>query len=198
MEATMKGIFVAGGVAVLFFLMMISSCISYGNAETRLRNKINAQVESNKTTFDNVWKIIAQKAQVTDTAKDAFKDIYTNIMDVRYQGGGGDLAKFITEQNPQFDMSLFKDLMNTIEAQRSTFGNEQRKLIAMCNEHNNLLSVFPSSMFLIGRSPIGDDCKIVTSAKTEATFQSGQENDINVFPTKTPPSVAPGAAPGGK
>lgn len=188
-----KGLLVVLGIVALVLVGSISSCVSYGNSEQRLRNQINAQVTSNKVTFDNVWKVIAQKAQVTETAKDAFRDIYVDIMNARYQDGGGQLAKFITEQNPNFDMSLFKDLMNTIEAQRGEFKNEQRKLIDLCRAHNDLLTTFPSWMFLIWRSPIGADCVIVTSAKTDVTFQSGQENDINVFPTKQPP-----AAPGTK
>jgi hypothetical protein len=49
----------------------------------------------------------------------------------------------------------------------------------MKREHDTLCEMFPGSIFLRKRDDIKID--IVTSAKTEDTFKTGQDNDTEVF-----------------
>lgn len=169
------GVFSALAIGLVIFLMYAS----YSNAEVRLRNQVLAQQKNNEAVFDNTWKIIQQQAGVTSEHKDSFRAIYTDIMNARYSKGDGTLMKFIKESNPNFDSSLFKKLMTSIEAQRTVFTREQTKLIDLKREHDNLLQTIPSSFFVGGRPAI--DIKIVTSGKTTQSFATGEDNDVDLF-----------------
>lgn len=151
--------------------------IGYSNAEIRLRNQIAAQQDANGVIYDKVWKVIKQKVQITDRAKDAFKEMYVPLMEGRY-ATGGNFMKWIKEHNPQFDFSLYKDVMNSIEGLRAEFANVQLKLRDLKREHDNLLDTFPGSWFLAGRDHI--KVQLVTSGKTKEVFEIGEENDVDL------------------
>ena len=87
--------------------------------------------------------------------------------------------KWITESNPNFDVSLYKDLSSSIEAERTGFFMEQKKLIDLDREHKVLRQKWPSSMFIGSRADV--EFTIITSDKTEAIYEAGKENDVNVF-----------------
>lgn len=163
------------GLVVISFVMYVN----YSNQEVRLRNAVKAQQEANTTSFDTCWKIIQGQAQVADKYKDSFKEIYTGLMEGRHYEKGGSLMKFITESNPTFDIKLFEKVSNSIEGQRTAFMRDQQKLIDMKREHDNLLVTMPGSFFVGGREPV--EIKIVTSTKTERTFESRKEDEIEVF-----------------
>lgn len=164
-------IFIGIFIAIFYF--------SVSNAEISLRERIEAQQESNEAVFDNTWKIIQQQAQVADEYKNAFQDIYPDLISGRYDQGDGSLMKWIQESNPNFDTKLYDRLMQSIEAQRNKFTNGQNKLIDLKREHDTMLKKFPYSIILTGREEM--DIKIITSTKTEETFESRKEEDINLF-----------------
>jgi hypothetical protein len=51
--------------------------------------------------------------------------MYVPLIEGRYTHGGGQMMQWLKEHNPQFDFSLFKDLMTSIEALRDEFFHEQ-------------------------------------------------------------------------
>ena len=167
------------GLIVVFFTGLIATTVwfSYSNGEIVLRTAISAQQKSCETVFDNTWKIISQKCQIADKYKDAFSKIYPELMEGRYKSGGG-LMKFVTESNPNFDVSLYKDVMTSIEAQRDMFTREQNKLIDLKREHDNLRLTFPSSVVCGNRPEV--TIQIVTSSKTKEAFASGEDNDMKL------------------
>jgi hypothetical protein len=134
--------------------------------------------------YDKVWKILQQSAGVLDKYSADFKDIYTNIMSGRYASDGKNtpMMKWIQESNPNFSSEMYKSLMDKIEAQRSEFAMVQKRLIDIKREDDNLIQQFPGSLFLSGRKPI--EINIVTSTKTENTFKTGKEDDIDLFGKK--------------
>lgn len=166
------------GVVIICWLIGVMMSASYDNREVGLREQIVAQQRANQAVFDEVWKVIQQQAGVADQYSDKFRAIYADIMNARY-AGKDPLLQFITESNPSFDISLYQQLSSTIEAKRASFRREQEKLIDLRREHSTLLKSFPSRYFLAGRKEI--DITIVTSAKTEEAFKTGQENDIDLF-----------------
>jgi len=149
------------------------------NDEIKLKNRVVAQQETCSAYFDKMWKVINQDAQVADKYKDAFKEVYTPLIEGRYSDGGGKLMKWIQEHNPQFDPTLFKKVMEAIESQREGFFMEQTKLIDIDREYQNLVSVFPNTVILGSRT--GIKIKVIKSLKTDNIYKSGQENDVDVF-----------------
>jgi len=181
------GIFLGIGVLTTILLAVyFSMSVDYRNTEIDLRIQIDKQTQVNEIRFDNTWKIIKEKGQVSEKYKDSFKDIYVSIMEGRYGENGrqeGGFMNILQESNPNFDNSLYKDLIQTIEAERKSFEREQKTLISLSEEHDKLISKFPSSFFLSDIKPI--IIKLVTSKNTKQAFDSGEENDIDIFGDST-------------
>lgn len=173
---------IAGVVFILLIGFLIVGFVgmkySYQNDEVELRNQAKAQQEANKIIYDKVWKVISQKAQITDKYEKAFKDIYVQIMDKRYADKNL-LFKFVTEQNPNFSTEMYTQLSNAIEGNRAEFANVQMRLVDIKREHDNLRMKFPSSIFVGDRPEL--DIQIVTSTKTENVFKSGKDDDVKLF-----------------
>lgn len=165
--------------AITFFSMSIHAT----NGEIELRTQVEAQQKKCETYFDKMWKILKEKAGVTDQYKKAFQEIYPSLIAGRYSGqNDGSLMKWVTESNPTFDASMYKDLMQSIEIERTGFNNEQERLIDLNREHSALLQKIPSKWSLGGIKEI--EIKLITSSRTEAAFQSGKEDDIELFEIK--------------
>lgn len=176
----MKKIIVIGISLIALVLIISIIGFSASNKEIRLRNKIPAQEKVVESSFDKMWKIINQKGQVADQYKDVFREIYPTLISGRYGNEkGGTLMKWITEHNPTFDVSLYKDLMNSIEAERTSLFMEQKKLIDLAREHKDILTTFPSSIFVGSRPEI--KITIISSDKTKEVIESGIENDVDLF-----------------
>jgi hypothetical protein len=152
----------------------------YENKEQKLRNLCSAQQDVCKLVFDETWKIISQKAQVAEKYKGAFKEIFPALMEGRYGNErGGALMSFIHESNPSFDVSLYKDLSNSIEAQRHKYTSAQTRLRDIKREHDDIRTTNPGKIF-VGKA---EELKIVlvTSTKTEGVYESGKDDDVTVF-----------------
>lgn len=161
----------------VFILGVGGYCIGTLRTETRLRNRFEAQILINKTNYDTMWKVIQQKTGIANEYKDAFAKIYPELIAGRYSGPS--MMKWIQESNPNFDTSLYSNVMNTIEGLRTGFQREQVHLIDIHREHKNLVEQIPSSFVctIFGRAPIpNSDIKLITSDKTEQAFDSGKEN----------------------
>ena len=168
-------------VALFAGLVLLGLFVSYGNKEVALRTQFEAQQMANTVVYDKVWKVIQQKAGVSDQYADKFKEIYTDIMDARYGSGDGTLMKWIQESNPQFDAGLYKDLSLAIESNRTEFATVQKKLIDIKREHDNLRMMIPSSIFLGIKGVKELEMKLVTSTRTEKAFDTGKDDDIELF-----------------
>lgn len=178
----MKGLLIGIGVIVLLAIGFIMYGIGVSNDEIKLRNRATAQQTTCEAYFDNMWKILQQKAGVTDQYKDAFKEIYPKLMEGRYSDEGKGqqtFMKWIVESNPTFDISLYKDLMDAIEGQRNGFLLEQEKLIDIKQAHDNMRKLFPSSVVVGGRPELV--IVIIKSLKTKEAYSSGEENDVDLF-----------------
>ena len=171
--------------AIFFSLIVIigGMYFTYSNREITLAAQVSTKQEANKAQYDTMWKVISQKAQITEEYKTSFKDIYTAIMEGRYgDERGGSLMSWIQESNPNFDVSLYKDLMVSVEGQREKFLRDQKELIDLNREHDLVITTFPGSLFVGDRPMI--EITVVTSAKTDADFATGQDNDVDVFQKK--------------
>lgn len=152
----------------------------YNNKEINLRNQIEAQRGKIEGVHDKMWKVIKQKAQVTDEYKDAFAEIYPSIMEGRYSGeNDGSLMKWVTEQNPNFDTSLYKDLMQSIEVLRTEFQHSQECMLDLIREHLTLCSTYPSKFFINNVTPI--EYTVISSSNTKIVMDTGIDDDINLF-----------------
>lgn len=160
-------------------VLLAGTYFSVNNEEKQLRNLAEAQRGKIETQYDAMWKIIQQKAKVTDEYKESFKDIFVGIIDGRYSQGDGSLMKWIQESNPNFDSTMYKDLMATIDIKRTEFMNTQNRMLDIIREHKNLCMTAPKCWFVSNDTEI--EYTIVSSTKSKATMQTGIEDDIELF-----------------
>lgn len=175
------GCAVITGVELLILLIMTFYGISINNKEVILRNTIQAKQKDNTNEYDNMWKTIAQTAQVTDAQKNALKEIFVSHAQARAVESKNLLMAWIKESVPNVDTSTFNKLISIIESTREKFTMRQKELIDIKREHDILLDKFPSSIILsiLGRQKI--EITIVTSTRTENAFKTGKDDDIDVF-----------------
>lgn len=166
---------ILGAVLVIGGLLFLS----YSNKEIRLRNAIINKQTDNKNEMDAMWKKISQAAQVTDLQKKALTEIFNGYAQARTPEGGGALAQWVKEAVPSVDQTTFRNLQNIITGSRDGFVMRQKELIDLKREHDNILDTFPGSLILGSRSKI--NIVVVTSDRTEESFKSGKDNNINLL-----------------
>lgn len=171
------------GIAGIVILAIVIWAVSLSNTYNKKFVQGKAFQQNSEVVFDNTWKKISQQANVTTEYKEGFKEIYVELMDARYKNDKGagqqTLMKWVTEANPEFDASLYKTLMNTIEGSRNEFTMEQKKLIDIDRELKTMKVTFPNSLILANKADL--EIKLVTSGKTKQAFDTGEENDVNPF-----------------
>jgi len=154
--------------------------IPASNKEIELRSTIGKQEQVREGFYDKMWKVIAQKAEISNKYKEDFQEIYPELIAGRYgDEKGGSLMKWIQESNPEFDTSLYLSLMNSVESERTSYLMEEKKLLDLANSHKILRLTFPTNLFLSGRAEI--NIKVVSSDKTKEILETGIDNDVKLF-----------------
>lgn len=181
----MKGFFIGVGVLAVLALVVLGGgalyALSLSNKEVRLRNEASAQQEVNEAIYDNVWKVIAQQANVKDDYKGDFKETWKAILEGQGSASRmGSINAFVTKFNPNFDAGIYKRLMTTIEGSRKEFLVSQKKLRDIKREHDNIRTTFPGSLVCGSRPEL--EVVLVTSGKSKEAFESGREDDISLRP----------------
>lgn len=138
---------------IAVIIVVIAMYFSYNNKEIALRKESQAQLGKIETVRDRMFQIIREKANVSSEYKKAFNEIYPKIIAGRYEHGG-ELMKWIQEANPQFDASLYKDVMNAIEVQRTAFTSEQNRMLDIINQRETLIESYPSRWFVRNKTNI--------------------------------------------
>jgi len=162
-------------VALIIFLMDIT----YDNRDQRLRNATADQERKIEANLDKNWKTVAQEVQVLGKYADDFKEVVFGMMKGRY-GDQGSTAMFqwLKEHNVQLDATVYKKVMTTIEATRLSFEREQRVLSEIAKQHADLFVTKPAKWFISGE-PV--KITIISSEKTKAIINDGEENKIDLF-----------------
>ena len=179
-KGILVGLVLAGG---LFLFALVGGVWVMGtyNEAASLKNQYTSKVSANEASFDNMWKKIQQTAQVPEAQKNAFREVFENYAAARTgTGGGGSLMNWIKEAIPNVDLSIYKDLMNTITGSRDEWTRNQIELVSISNEYNQRLSVFPSNLVLrmFGFEKIVP--KIITSSRTDKAFSTGKDDDVDL------------------
>lgn len=174
----MKGLLITLGVAVLLVGGVILWAIGVSNSEIKLRAKISGQQEMTEAFYTKLWEVLKTKAGVAEEYAEKFKEIQVGIMEGRYSTGG-EMMKWIQEANPEFDASLYKDVMNSIEGQREGFFVEQKKLRDMSVQHEVMLKTFPKKLVIGKREPI--TVIILKNVATKEAYTTGTDSSPDLF-----------------
>lgn len=174
----MKGLFISLGVIILIAGSIILWAIGVSNTEITLRAKVSGQQEMTEAFYTKLWEVIKTKAGVAEEYAEKFKEIQVGIMEGRYSTGG-EMMKWIQEANPEFDASLYKDVMNSIEGQREGFFVEQKKLRDMSVQHEIMLKTFPKKLIIGKREPVS--VIILKNVATQKAYETGTDSSPDLF-----------------
>lgn len=180
------GLILLGTVAALA-LFMGTCTLSFRSSAVKAENGIIAQLDSNKASYDTMWKTIRETAQVSDMMRDDFIKVYRESMGARYgEGGSKAVMQWITEQNPNLAPEVYTKIQTVIEAGRTRFLKDQQQLVAKVEAYRNLLdgnSAILGNLFLgFPRKidPDDDKFKPITSGRTEGVFEAGKDDEIKL------------------
>lgn len=158
---------------VAVIVIVVVMYFSYNNKEIALRKESEAQRGKIETVRDRMFQIIREQANVSSEYRDAFNEIYPKIIEGRYREGG-ELMKWIQEANPDFDISLYQTLSNSIEVQRTAFTSTQNRMLDIINQRATLIEAYPSRWFIQNKTAI-EYTPISTSA-TKVVMASGVDD----------------------
>ena len=157
----------------------VSMYFGYNNQDAKLRAQAEAQRGKIEGVHDKMWKTFQQKAQVTNEYKDAFAEIYPALIEGRYSQGDGSMMKWIQEANPNFDTSLYKDLMQSIELNREEFRKTQERMIDVLREHEVLLTTVPAKWFIQNKERV--EYTVISSTRSKVVMETGLDDNVNLF-----------------
>ena len=166
-------------IVLIGTVTVLGMYFSYNNQDARLRAQAEAQRGKIEGVHDKMWKVLQQKAQVSNEYKNAFSEIYPALIEGRYSQGDGSLMKWIQEANPNFDTSLYKDLMQSIEIQRTEFAKVQERMLDIIREHNVLLTTVPSKWFISNKEQI--EYTIISSTRSKTVMTTGLDDNVSLF-----------------
>ena len=169
-------IIIVAAVAILLVLLIMF--FTYNNTEIYLRKEADAQRKKIESTHDKMWKVIKQKAEVSDKYRETFERVYPEIIAGRYSDGSSAM-KWIQEANPNFDTSLYNDLMQAIEIQRTHLHNAQTRMLDVIRERASLIESYPSRWFITNKSEI--EYEVISSTKTHNAVETRVDDDVDVF-----------------
>ena len=170
---------ITAAIAAVAVILWFIVSIHYNNQEKGLRNRGTAQVGKIEVVFDEMWKVFQDQAGITDQYKTAFHEIYNDIISGRYSQGDGSLMKWITEHNPEFDSSIYLNLMRSVEKYRGLFAVEQTTMLDIIRQHTDLVTMEPSSWFIKRKYLI--EYTVISGTETKAIMESGVDDRPSPF-----------------
>lgn len=179
-----KSALVVGLITFVLLFMFGMGTLGFFNTSTTLITTYEAKIDANKADFDNMWKTISQVAKVPGKYKDDFQDTFTSYVKARQGGntGEGALLSFLTEAVPNFDgKELYAKVQTVVEAKREGWTQRQKELRDLKREHDTLIRTFPGLAYnaLVGHAELA--AVVITSGRTEETFDSGQDDNVDLF-----------------
>lgn len=176
----MKKIAILGtlGVIVLVAIIAIGMYFSYNNTEVDLRQQAEAQRGKIEAVYDNMYKVIHQTNEVKNSYSSDFKEVCNAVFEGRYGKGDGTLMKWIKEENPKLDPSMYGRVMDAIMIERDNFTKQQVRMLDIIREHSALCKKFPGKWFISNKTEI--EYTVVSSTRSKAVMQSGIDDNLEL------------------
>ena len=168
--------------------LIVLSVFGYGCSAMMFRGDcikaeagIKAQYSQNQNNYDNMWKRFKEIAAVPEMYANDLKELWSKAMSSRYDKEGNTMFRWIQEQNPSLDPTVYKQLQRALEAGRNSFEGEQKQLLARKQQYEVLINgnrgLFFNMWFNFPRIEL-EKYDIITSDKTEDVFKSKKDNEV--------------------
>ena len=167
------------GIFLIISCFTLGSYINAYNYGNQMDNQIKAQYQQSENVLAQYSQKIQELTQVPVMYKDDLKEVISATMQGRYgKDGSKAVFQWIKEHNLPFDASLYKSIMQNIEAGRADFAVENKKLIDIVAEYNTALGSFYTGFWIrLSNHPRIDlaQFKPITNDYASETFSKGKE-----------------------
>jgi predicted transcriptional regulator len=171
--------FAAVGFAgvVLLAILFVFHVLGIKREEINFRTMTEAQQTVVEISHDKMWKVIAQKVGISKQFTP--EDQIAMISEVVEGRTGGTFAKAVTESNPTYDLSLLKDLSQSVEAEHAVVLREEKTLLEYATKHRNIVIDPYKSWYLGGAQPIV--AKVISSTRSKEAIETGVDDNVDLF-----------------
>lgn len=181
MRLTVKQIaWIIIGVLVISLIICTANLLSHRMEIISLEQRIDAQYITNQSNYDNMWKKFKEMTQVTELQAEQFKDVYTELIQGRYEDQSL-LIQMVKEENPQLGSEVYTNLQNAIESGRNSFANDQMKITDIIREYNTQVQRYVVLNTFMGRELKNAKDYVVTSDRTQNAFDTRKDDQINIM-----------------
>jgi len=173
---------------IVALVLIVGSTFAYiigvKNAFVFHENGIDAQYEQNQNTLATYTNKVLEVIQVPKMAKEHIKDVATTYMQGRYgKEGSNALFQMISEQNPNVDPVLYRQIQQVMEAGRNSFEMNQKVLIDKCRVYKTYYQSIPESLiaaFFGYPKYDANKCKPVITDDTAKSFETKRNAPIQI------------------
>lgn len=159
--------------------------VSIQNTANSYESNIKKYNDSSKNVLSNYTLKIQEKVQIpamyAEDLQNTLRAYFQNDnKNVQVTSG---MTTMLKQAIPNLDPSLYKDLMITIDAGRDEFRDAQNRKIDACTEYTRFQGDFFTKMMLSAQYPgsgIADLCKVISDARTDTAFKTGQQEVIKL------------------
>lgn len=173
------------GVVAFLAIYVGMAAVSALNVEATSRTAMVAKQKANTSDFDAMKKTITQIAQTSKFEFDRLEEIFVKHAEARSGGEGkGAVMSWVQESVPNISSTTLNKLVNVIEEHRAAFNQRQKELVDLERENHLMFAKIPGGWVLswLGRKPT--NAQIVTSSETKKAFDTGEDNDTQLFPNQ--------------
>lgn len=169
--------------------VFFASYVSASNRGNALEAQLKASWEDNENILAQYGQKVLEASQVPDMARDDLSRVTREAIQGRY-GADGSKAIFqaITEQNPQVDAVLYRNIQQIIEGGRNQFQTGQTRLIDQKRAYETALGTFWGGMWMrmAGYPKIDlSKYKIITTDRASNAFATGKEAPMQLRPSSS-------------
>ena len=145
----MKNFLISVSVVLGLVFAGVMYGISVNNSFVSQKNALEVKVEDNKQILSNVMMTIKKLSEVTKKSSQFQKEFTLEKFKARYgKEGIKGVMTWVQEASEPADITAYKKLMSSLEAELKRFEANQTSLLDMFKTAKNMLEKFPSNKIL--------------------------------------------------
>jgi hypothetical protein len=172
------------GFLIIVGIVVASSYVSAYNYGNSMEQQLTAVQDNNRNLLAQYGQKVQESVQVPDMYKADLIELTKAAIGGRYGPDGSKAGmQWIKEQNPNLDISVYKQIQQIIEAGRNDFQNGQTRQIDLKRQYETALGSFWQGMWMhvAGYPKLNlKDFDIVSTGRADDAFKTKKEAPLQL------------------